>query len=262
MPIDTLSLEGKTAIVTGSGRENGIGAGIAKALARNGASVVIHYVSDSSANRAAGLVDSIKQSGGKAIAVQAAVDTIMGAKEIVAKTLAGFGTQHIDILVNNAGTGNLVDIFGELHPEEIDHVLHTNVNGPLYMVNSTIPYMPPGGRIINISSTQSQLGGNVTITYAASKAAVDNLTWSLAKLLGRGKGITVNSVSPGPVRTDLIPEELVDVILQPEIDLTLAADRAGEPEDIGDAVLLLVQEKARWITGQNISVSGGVTRGR
>lgn len=95
---DTLTLQGKVAIVTGSGRENGIGAGIALALARNGASVVVNYVSDSSKHRAENVCTMLREAGGKAIAIQASVDTTEGAKYLVDKTLAGFGTDHIDIL--------------------------------------------------------------------------------------------------------------------------------------------------------------------
>lgn len=96
--VDTLSLHGKVAIVTGSGRENGIGAGIALALARNGASVTVNYVSDSTKERAENICTLLRQAGGKAIAVQASVDTIEGAQHLVNKTLEGFGTDHIDIL--------------------------------------------------------------------------------------------------------------------------------------------------------------------
>lgn len=98
MTADTLSLHGKVAIVTGSGRENGIGAGIAVALARNGASVVVNYVSETSKNRAANVAESLRKAGGQAIVVQAAVDTLDGARELVRQTLDGFKTDHIDIL--------------------------------------------------------------------------------------------------------------------------------------------------------------------
>ncbi|KAG6022666.1 hypothetical protein E4U41_002213 [Claviceps citrina] len=259
MTIDTLSLEGKVAIVTGSGRENGIGAGIALALARNGASVVVNHVSDSSAERAARVADMLREAGGKAIVVQTGVDTLDGARTIVKKTLEGFETDHVDILVNNAGVGYVSQVLSKINTAEAEKVYRVNVNGPLFMVNSVVPHMPPGGRIINISSTNSKLGHPLISTYSASKAALDNLTVSWAEELGRSKGITVNSVAPGPVMTDILPVEQAEALVKPQIDMTKAADRAGTPADIGDAVLLLVNEKARWITAQSISVSGGVT---
>ncbi|KAG8411948.1 hypothetical protein J3459_016139 [Metarhizium acridum] len=180
MTVDTLSLEGKVAIVTGSGRENGIGAGIALALARNGASVVVNHVSDSSAGRAANVAQMLRQAGGKAIVVQTSVDTLEGAKYIVQKTLEGFQTDHIDILVNNAGVGYVSRILDEINQAEADRVYQINVNGPLYMTNAVVPHMPPGGRIINISSTNAKLGHEMISTYAASKAALDNLSVSWA----------------------------------------------------------------------------------
>ncbi|WYZ35514.1 hypothetical protein EsH8_X_000161 [Colletotrichum jinshuiense] len=260
MTADTLSLQGKIAIVTGSGRENGIGAGIALALARNGASVVVNYVSESSKDRAANVCETLRKAGGQAIAVQAAVDTIEGARELVNKTLEGFKTDRIDILVNNAGVGYFSAITDEPDVELLAKVFQVNVLGPFYMVNSAVPHMPRGGRIINISSTTSKRGNANISTYAASKAALDNLTWSWAEELGRSKGLTVNSVAPGPVLTDIYPKGHEEALMATEIALTRAEHRAGTTEDIGDAVLLLVNEKSRWITGQYIGVNGGVTR--
>ncbi|EGU78996.1 hypothetical protein FOXB_10530 [Fusarium oxysporum f. sp. conglutinans Fo5176] len=235
--LDTLTLQGKVAIVTGSGRENGIGAGIALALARNGASVVVNYVSDSSKHRAENVCTTLREAGGKAIAIQASVDTTEGAKYLINKTLEGFGTDHIDILVNNAATAFLCPITDEPNVEQLTKVFQLNVLGAFYMVHYVIAHMPPGGRIINISSTNAKRGN----------------------VVASSKGITVNSVAPGPVRTEFYPKGREDELMKWEVDITRAADRPGTPEDIGDAVLLLVQEKSRWITGQYIGVNGGVT---
>ncbi|KAF5594114.1 NAD(P)-binding domain protein [Fusarium subglutinans] len=248
---DTLTLQGKVAIVTGSGRENGIGAGIALALARNGASVAVNYVSDSSKDRAENVCTMLREAGGKAIAIQASVDTTEGAKYLVDKALEGFGTDQIDILVNNAATAFFCPITEEPNVEQLTKVFQLNVLGAFYMVHYVIAHMPPGGRIINISSTNAKRGNVAVSAYAASKAALDSLTWT--------KGITVNSVAPGPVRTEFYPKGQEDELMKEEVDITRAADRPGTPEDIGDAVLLLVQEKSRWITGQYIGVNGGVT---
>ncbi|KAF5666674.1 3-oxoacyl-reductase [Fusarium heterosporum] len=256
---DTLSLQGKVAIVTGSGRENGIGAGIALALARNGASVVVNYVSDSSKSRAENVCNMLREAGGQAISVQASVETKEGAKYLIDKTLEGLKTDHVDILVNNAGTAFLSPITQDPNVEELTKVFQLNVFGAFYMVHYVIEHMPPGGRIINISSTNSKRGNVMIAPYAASKAALDSLTWSWAGELGRSKGITVNSVAPGPVITDIYPPGMEEAFTAEEVSLTRAADRAGTPGDIGDAVLLLVNEKSRWITGQYIGTSGGVT---
>ncbi|KAF4445787.1 hypothetical protein F53441_10536 [Fusarium austroafricanum] len=256
---DTLSLQGKVAIVTGSGRENGIGAGVALALARNGASVAVNYVSDSSKHRADNVCNMLREAGGKAIAVQASVDTTEGAQYLVNKTLEGFETDRIDILVNNAGMACFCPITEEPKPEELTKIFQLNVLGCFYMVHYVVAHMPAGGRIINISSTNAKRGNVAISTYAASKAALDSLTWTWAAELGRSKGITVNSVAPGPVPTDIYPKGMEAEMMAEEIALTRAADRPGSPGDIGDAVLLLVNEKSRWITGQYIGVNGGVT---
>ncbi|EMR68541.1 putative short chain type protein [Eutypa lata UCREL1] len=258
MPADTLSLAGKIAIVTGSGRENGIGAGIALALGRNGASVTINYVSDSSAKRAHVLADKVRAVGGQATVVQASVVTPEGAQRIVQETLEAFGTDHIDILVNNAGIGWQAATLDH-KPEDISRVLDINVKGPVLVAQATVPHMPPGGRIINITSTASKLGIPDLPVYGASKAAMDSLTSSWAREWGRSRGLTVNSVAPGPVLTDMIPSEKVDRLERWQTAMARAAERPGTIEDIGDAVLLLASEKSRWITGQYISVSGGVT---
>ncbi|KAI4864442.1 NAD(P)-binding protein [Hypoxylon rubiginosum] len=258
MPADTLSLEGKIAIVTGSGRENGIGGGIALRLATNGAYITINYVSDSVTSRAQALADKIRALGGRAAVVQASVETPEGAQRIVQETLKAFETDRIDILVNNAGVGVAGETL-EHTPDVIDRIFDINVKGPIYVAQAVVPHMPPGGRIINITSTASKVGMHDMPVYGASKAALDSLTYSWAKEWGRSRGLTVNSVAPGPVMTDILTEEFGENITKEQRQMTRAADRPGTIEDIGDAVLLLASEKSRWITGQYISVSGGVT---
>ncbi|KAI1045849.1 hypothetical protein LB505_010611 [Fusarium chuoi] len=257
MTIDSLSLHGKIAIVTGSGRENGIGAAIAKTLARHGAAVTIHYVSDSVTDRAQAVANGIGADGGKAAVVQSSIETPEGAQYLVDETLRAFNTDHIDILVNNAG----VPLFGEtlaVTPKQLADVLDVNIKGTIFVAQAVIPLIAPGGRIVNISSIASKLGDNYIPVYGASKAALDSLTWSWAKEWGRSKGITVNAVAPGPVLTDAIPAAIADEFQRPSIEMTRAANRAGTAKDIADAVLLLVSEKARWITGQYISYAVAV----
>ncbi|KAF5620716.1 3-oxoacyl-reductase [Fusarium sp. NRRL 25303] len=252
MTTDSLSFHGKIAIVTGSGRENGIGAAIAMTLARHGAAVTIHYVSDSVTNRAQAIANSIREDGGKAAVVQASIETPESAQYLVDETLRAFNTDHIDILINNAG----VPLFGEtlaVTPKQLSEVLDVNIKGTIFVAQAVVPLIAPEGRIVNISSIASKLGDNYIPVYGASKAALDSLTWSWAKEWGRSKGITVNAVAPGPVLTDAIPAAIADEFQRPSIEMTRAANRAGTATDIADAVLLLVSEKARWITGQYIS---------
>ncbi|KAI1637548.1 hypothetical protein F4809DRAFT_661052 [Biscogniauxia mediterranea] len=240
MSPETLSLVGKVAIITGRGRENGLGAGIAEALARNGASITINYVSDSTVPVAA---------------IQADVTTTDGASQLVTRTLKAFSVDHIDILVNNAGGGLPISTL-DASDEEIHTAFAINVFGPIYMVRAVMPHIPPGGRIINVSSVYSKICHKTTPFYKSSKAACDSLTCTWAAEFGRGHGITVNTVAPGPVDTDLQrqhrrnnPDE--GQPLDDLVKMTRAGDRFGRIED----------EKSRWITGQYIDVGGGIVVG-
>ncbi|KAK3942914.1 hypothetical protein QBC46DRAFT_379072 [Diplogelasinospora grovesii] len=258
MAPDTLSLEGKVAIITGSGKENGIGAGIARALARNGARVTLNHVSEASGPRAANLAKELRQLGGEATVVQADMSTAEGCKKLVDETLKAFNTQTINILVNNAAWSQPEPIM-TMGKDTVERTFAVGVYGPLYMIQATVPRMPRGGRIINVGSVASKIGFQMLPLYAASKGAMDTLAYSMAMELGRDHGITINTVAPGPVSTDAILPEHQDAMFGFFLPKTRAEERVGTIEDIGDAVLLLACEKSRWITGQTISVSGGIT---
>lgn len=180
MTADNLSLAGKVALVTGSGRENGIGAGIAVALARNGAAVTINYVSEGSRARAAAVVGKINSAGGRAVAVQADISSPGEGERLVAETLKAFGTNYIDILVNNAGIGSPHSSL-TITKDQIESFFGVNVFGAIYLTQAVVPHMPPGGRIINITSVASKMGLDVLPIYGASKAALDSLTYAWAK---------------------------------------------------------------------------------
>ncbi|KAI0401637.1 hypothetical protein F4802DRAFT_618687 [Xylaria palmicola] len=268
MSPDTLSLAGKTALITGSGRENGIGAAIAKAFARNGASVAIHYVSEKSRAGAQKLATDItKQFGTKTTVVQGQVDRPDSAKNIVEQTLKGLETDHIDILINNAGGASSTQNLLEITKEHIDYDFGVNVFGVIYMSQAVVGLggMPSGGRIVNVGSIVSKTSSAGTALYNAAKSAQDSLTSGLASDLGRTHGITVNTLAPGPIPTDASRPYLMNPDGTPNplgnniAALARAADRLGAVEDMADAALLLVSEKTRWITAQWISVSGGVT---
>ncbi|KAJ5682921.1 hypothetical protein N7462_006086 [Penicillium macrosclerotiorum] len=260
MAPETLDLTGKVAIITGSGRESGIGAGIAMAFANNGAWVTINHISDESAPRAASVAQKIRSEGGKAIVVQADVSTPEGTKKLVEETLSAFGVEKIDILVNNAAAGIPR---GALHEtrESLDTLFSSIVYAPVFLMQAAVPHMSRGGRIINIGSIASQLGMGPVAAYGAAKAALNALTYSMSMELGRGYGITINTLCPGPVSTGGLPKEQADRIDRMLVPLTRAEERIGTTSDIADAALLLVSEKSRWITGQVISVSGGITGG-
>ncbi|KAH8887807.1 putative short chain type dehydrogenase [Thozetella sp. PMI_491] len=278
MTADTLSLQGKVAIVTGSGRENGIGAGIACALARNGAQVVVHYVSDTTAPRASQVVKKIQALGGLAVAVQANILSPEAPSKLVQAALDTFKTDKIDILgtalflqltpsgtsakprwiVNNAWGGKPVGLM-DAKAQHFEESFGTAVFGPVFLMQAVVPKMPRGGRIINISSIETKMTTIKMPLYAASKAAMDVLSATAAFQLGRDLGININSILAGPVTaTDMVPPGRKEMLASLVLPHTKAEERVATVEDIADAVLLLVSEQSRWITGQSISVSGGI----
>ncbi|KAK1762528.1 L-xylo-3-hexulose reductase [Phialemonium atrogriseum] len=267
MVAETLSLAGKTALVTGSGRENGIGAAIARAFARNGASVAIHYVSENSKARAEKVAADIgREFGTKTTVVQGPVEKYGTGKRMVEQILQALDVDHIDILVNNAGFGGNVSLM-EATPEQLEREFGVNTFGSIYLTQAVVGAgkMPKGGRIINTGSIASKLGLEISAVYSAAKAAQDSLTASWAGELGQSRGITVNTLAPGPIVTDLSKGflEAADgsqtALQSAMFAQTRSEARLGTVEDMADAALLLASEKSRWITAQWISVSGGIT---
>ncbi|KAL4861378.1 hypothetical protein BDV12DRAFT_208061 [Aspergillus spectabilis] len=254
-------LSGKVAIITGAGRVRGIGAAIATLLAHHGASVAVNYNSASTAKSAAEVAARITaESGdGKVVVVQADISTPAGAQKVIDETVAKFG--RIDILVNNAVAGT----FGpglEASPESIQQAFGVNTFGPLYLLQAAVKHMPPRSRVINIGSPGTKLGLSDSPVYYASKAAMDSLMFTLAYELGRNHGgITINTVSPGAVDTGAYSAEKLAELTKSFLAITKVEERVGRVEDIADAVLLLCDERSRWITGQVISVSGGIVGG-
>ncbi|KAL7941154.1 hypothetical protein V8C42DRAFT_355662 [Trichoderma barbatum] len=264
MAVDSLSVANKIAIITGSGKENGIGAAIAFALAKAGARVVINYMSNTTASRAETVRAKIEAAAGKdsVIVVQADVSTEEGCKKIVEEALSRFGVNHIDIIVNNAAYITQGPVL-QSKAEDIRNAFAVSVIGPILLLQEAYPHMSEYSRIINIGTVASKMGFNPLPIYASAKAAMDQLTFALAREIGRdGKHITINTIAPGPVETDNLPSipevaPLKDYL----VSVTRSENRVGTVEDIADAVLLLTSEKSRWITGQFISVSGGINGG-
>ncbi|KAF9488016.1 NAD(P)-binding protein [Pleurotus eryngii] len=251
------SLEGKVAVVTGSSRS--IGAAIAKALGSQGAKVVVNYVNDSSA--AQSVVDEIKtfdttkSKGCDAIAVQADASKLEGGQKLLAEATKTWG--QVDILVLNAGIMGSKPL-AEVDEDFFDSHFEINVKVPVFLAKAAVPLMStPGGRIIFFSTSLTGLTPVLpnALTYVASKGAVEQVARVLAKDLG-SRGLTVNTVSPGPVDTPLFragkPEEVIKKIAAQNPN-----NRVGLPEDIAPMVAFVASPAAQWINGQNLRVNGG-----
>ena len=251
-----MELQGKTAIVTGSGR--GIGAGIAIVLAREGANVV---VSDRTVEACEEMVSKIKSSGGKAIAVAADVGKRAEVTAMAAETVKQFGA--IDILVNNAGIEGRPCLTKDLSEEQWDRVLNVNLKGVFLCCQAVIPQMmkQKKGRILNIGSTaairMTFFGG---AEYTASKHGAAGLSQHLAWELA-DSNITVNTVCPGGVQTPLMEAGTTSAYREAAIKRMVPLGRWTTMEEIGEAVSFLASDRAAMITGQMLAVDGGVLTG-
>jgi 3-oxoacyl-[acyl-carrier protein] reductase len=240
-------LTGKIALVTGGSR--GIGAGIAKRLAADGASVAITYARG--ADAAASVVNEIERAGGKAIAIEADAADAQAVTAAVEKTVATFG--RLDMLVNNAGTA-IPKPFQEATLEELDRVIDINLRAPMIVTQAALKHMRDGGRIIMIGSCVGErMMTPGLVSYAATKGAVKMFTQGLSREVG-GRGITVNNIQPGPIDTDLNPA--TGDWAAPQIALT-ALNRYGHVEDIAAMVAFIAGPEAAYITGTNLTVDGG-----
>jgi len=245
-----LSLAGRVAIVTGASR--GIGRAIAECLASAGASVIVNHRASSA--QADEVVEAIERSGGRAAAIQADMANVTDIYRLVSATIEKFGA--LDILVNNAGVGHRTEM-SDMTEKEFDWTMVTNARGPMFAIQAAVPCMRDNGRIINISSCGThvaQITGLLAV-YQMSKGALEQLARCYMKELGV-RGITINSVLPGFVETELAsdtPQEYKDALIR-----RTALRRLGTAEEIAAAVCFLASDAARWITGEAIQVSGGL----
>lgn len=244
------SLDNKTALVTGGSR--GIGRAIALRLAADGAQVVLTYAVNSAA--AADVVAAITTAGGQAWAVAADLRFPAVAGELLAQveSLAG----PLDILVNNAAHAPTA-LLADCSDEEFAGTMTVNVMSPFILMRDAARKMRDGGRIINISTLNTVLISPGTTAYAASKAALELMTRVAAAELG-GRGITVNSVSPGATDTDMFRTANPAEGTYERVAAMTPLGRIGQPADVASVVAFLAGPDGRWLTGQNLRASGGL----
>ncbi|KDE97568.1 oxidoreductase [Mycolicibacterium aromaticivorans JS19b1 = JCM 16368] len=243
----TTPLAGRRALVTGGSR--GIGAEIVRRLVADGAAVAFTY--QSSAQTARALADELVAAGGKVVAIQADSADADAVAAAIDETVAALG--GLDILVNNAGIA-LAGTIDEFSLEDFDRLLAVNVRGVYAAIQRAVPHLGEGGRIITIGSVNAdRVPMNGLAVYALTKAAVAGLSRGLVRELGP-RGITINTIQPGPVATDMNPEVGG---FSDQVRPFIAVGRYGQPRDIASAVAYLASPEASYVTGVTWNVDGG-----
>jgi 3-oxoacyl-[acyl-carrier protein] reductase len=245
-------LAGKVAVVTGASK--GIGAGIAKQLAAEGAAVVVNYASSKS--DADKIVDEITKRGGKAVAIQASVTKKTDVEKLFADAEKALG--KIDILVNNAGVYEFV-LLEDVTEQQFHRMFDTNVLGMILATQTALKHFSPnGGSIVNIGSLASSLTPPTAVVYNATKGAVDAVTRTLAKELGPKK-IRVNSINPGMVITEgAVAGGYTEGDMRKMFEAQTPLGRVGQPDDIAPAAVFFASDDSKWITGETLLIAGGL----
>src|SRR5215218_2879512 len=241
-------LQGKVAVITGG--DSGIGRAVALAFAREGADVLISYLSEESDARETARV--VEAAGRKCITVAGDIQDEAHCKALIDRAVKEFG--KVDILVNNAAFQMTRESIEEIS-EEFDRTLKTNLYAMFWLTKAAVPHMPAGGAVINTSSIQADSPSPQLLPYAMTKAGIQNFTGGLAQMLGK-KGIRANCVAPGPIWTPLIP-----ATMPPEKVKTFGKDtalgRAGQPAELAPVFVLLASEDAGYMAGATVAVTGG-----
>jgi NAD(P)-dependent dehydrogenase (short-subunit alcohol dehydrogenase family) len=242
-------LSGKVAVITGA--DSGIGRAVAIAYAREGADVVISYLDEH--EDAKDTARYVQDAGRRAVLMDGDLTQPQHCRDIVAKAVEEFG--RIDVLVNNAAYQMTHESLEEIPDEEWDHTIATNLSAMFHLCKAALPHMGPGSSIIGSSSVNSDSPNPTLAPYAATKAAIANLTASLAQMLGE-RGIRVNSVAPGPVWTPLIP-----ATMPPEKVAAFGSDtplgRPAQPVELAPVYVLLASDEGSYVSGARIAVTGG-----
>jgi NAD(P)-dependent dehydrogenase (short-subunit alcohol dehydrogenase family) len=242
-------LTGKVAVITGG--DSGIGRAVAIAYAREGADVLISYLSeDSDAKDTAGYVE---KAGQRVVLVKGDVADPQHCRDIIQTAVDELG--GVDILVSNAAYQMTHETLDEISDDEWDYTFDTNIGAMFHLCKAAIPHMKAGASIIGSSSVNSDMPNPTLAPYAATKAAIANFCASLAQMLGE-KGIRVNSVAPGPIWTPLIPATMPEEKVE-EFGENTPLGRAGQPKELAPVYVLLASDDASYVSGARVAVTGG-----
>ncbi|MCC9166275.1 SDR family oxidoreductase [Pontibacter harenae] len=245
----TGKLEGKKAIITGG--DSGIGRAVAIAFAREGADVLISYLSeDEDAKETAKYVE---EAGRKAVLVPGDISDEAHCQKVIAKAVEEFG--QIDVLVNNAAFQMARESLQEIPSEEWDRTFRTNIYAMFYLCKAAEPHMKPGSTIVNTTSVNAYKPAPMLLAYAATKGAIQNFTANLGQLLAE-KGIRVNCVAPGPIWTPLIPSTMPPDQVK-SFGKSVPLKRAGQPAELAPIYVLLASSDSSYMTGSTVQVTGG-----
>lgn len=242
-------LTGKVAIITGG--DSGIGRAVAIAYAREGADLLIAYLSeDEDAQQVKAMVEA---EGRKAVLVPGDLSRPDHCRNVVARAVEEFGA--IDILVNNAAHQATFQDIGEISDEEWQTTFAINIHAMFYLTKAAVPHMKPGSAIINTASVNSDMPNPILLAYATTKGAIQNFTGGLAQMLA-SKGIRANAVAPGPIWTPLIPSTMPEDSVK-NFGKQVPLGRAGQPAELATAYVMLADPLSSYTSGTTVAVTGG-----
>jgi NAD(P)-dependent dehydrogenase (short-subunit alcohol dehydrogenase family) len=242
-------LRGLKAVITGG--DSGIGRAVAIAYAREGADVLIAYLSEN--DDAQEVKELVEKEGRKAVLVPGDLRDGAHCRAVIQRAVETFG--GIDILVNNAAHQATFKDIGDISDEEWQLTFEVNIHAMFYLTKAAVPHMKPGSAIINTASINSDLPNPILLAYATTKGAIQNFTGGLAQLLAE-KGIRVNAVAPGPIWTPLIPSTMPEDAVK-NFGKQVPLKRAGQPAELATAYVMLADPLSSYTSGTTVAVTGG-----
>lgn len=242
-------LEGKVALITGA--DSGIGKAIAIAYAREGANIVISYLSEH--EDAEDTADWVEEAGRKCLSISGDITDEDHCKDLIERTVKEFG--QIDIIVNNAAFQRTYKTIDEIPFSDWDRTFKTNIYAPFFICKAASKHLKKGATIVNTTSIQSKDPSGSLLAYASTKGAISNFTSGLAEMMA-DKGIRVNAVAPGPIWTPLIPSTMPEDQVK-DFGKQVPLGRAGQPAELAGAYVLLASKDSSYMTGAVIPVTGG-----